>query len=236
MNGFIETLERLFTRDLQASTLEVIIFLLIIFGFFGLLVLLSRVQRRKEEEQIRRALEEKWERLCSKYGISDEERAFLEELARYLERPDKKYLLLAHGDVFHNALREYSAERRPDAELVKSIVNKTGIVERPGLLSPLPLQRRKHKRKKVRVTVKIAPIEEESPPKSATMLDISRGGCMTTNPDLFFQPGDDLRLSFTIQGKRYQGISGEVVRSSAGNRRLHIAFGHLKRSGGKESQ
>jgi hypothetical protein len=229
MERFAETLRSLFTRDLETSPLETALFLLIIFGFFGLLALFYRRQKRQEQERVDRALEEKWERLCRTYGISDEERAFLEELARHLQNPKKKYLLLAHGDVFHNALREYSVNNRPNAETVESIVKKTGIVERPELLSPLPVQRRKYGRKKVNITVKISPVERETPPKSATMLNISRGGCMTTNPGLHFTPGEDLRLSLTIQGKRYTGIPAEAVRTSAGGKRLHIAFGHMRR-------
>ncbi len=225
----METVERIFSHDLETTPVETAIFLFVIIGFFGLLVFFHRLQKKREQESIVRALEEKWERLCHTYNISGAERDFLEELAQYLEKPEKKYLLLAHGDVFHNTLREYSTQRRPDAEMIESIVKKTGIVKRADLFSPLPLQRRKHARKKVNVTVKLAPVEEESPPKSATMLNISRGGCMTTNPDFRFSPGDDLRLSFTIQGKRYTGIPGEVLRTSGGNKRLHIAFGHTKR-------
>lgn len=224
----METINRIFNYDLQTSPIETVIFLLLIIGFFGLLALLYRLQKKREQESIRRALDEKWERLCHTYNISGAEREFLEELAQYLEKPEKKYLLLAHGDVFHNSLREYSTHRRPDAEKIESIVKKTGIVKRPELFSPLPLQRRKHNRKKVNLNVKLAPVEQETSPKPGTMLNLSRGGCMTTNPNYQFSPGDDLRLSFTIQGKRYTGIPGEVLRTSGGNKRLHIAFGHTK--------
>jgi hypothetical protein len=229
MEGILDTIRALFTRDLATTTLETALFLFIIFGFFGVLILSYHIQKKREAQRVYRALEEKWERLCRTYKLNDRERAFLEELAEYLKKPEKKYLLLAQGDVFHNTLREYSARHRPDAEIVNSIVEKTGIVQRKDLLFPLPVQRRKNARKKVNITVEIAPVERERPPIQGTMLNISKGGCMTTNPGLRFQPGEDLRLTFTLQGRRYSGIPAEVIRTSSGEQRLHIAFGHVRK-------
>ena len=230
MNGFWQTLEELFRRDIGASTLEIIVFLIVVFGFFGLLVLAYHLRQRKERKRLQKIREDKWHSLCTKYDLSPEETEFLERLASHLHIPEKKYLLIADPNTFNHALREYSGKERPEAALVKSILKKTGMQQKEGVLTDISVQRRRSARIEVDITAYIAPAtEERNADMAVRMFDISRGGCRLENPDRKFSPGDDVKITFTYNAKKYTNIPAAVVKTSSGRKVLHLSFGHVRR-------
>jgi hypothetical protein len=229
MNLFWETVQNLFRRDLTASTVEIVLFLVIVFGFFGLLAIIYHVRQRKEHKRLARVREEKWNRLCRKYNLAQKEIDFLELLADSLEMPDKKYLLIADRNTFHHALEEYSKEERPEADLVQSIIDKTGMKKAESFITEVPLQRRGSKRVKVDTPALIAAIEEETAQTETRMHDLSRGGCRMENPGGRFSAGDDVKISFGYRNKKYRDIPAAVVRTSSNNGVLHLSFGHVKK-------
>ncbi len=226
MNDFWDTLREIFRRDIGASGLEVAVFLILVFGFFAFLVLYYHLRRKKENRRLEREREEKWRRLTEKYGLSEEEKSFLEKLAGLLDQPSKKYLLIADHHTFHHVLKKYGELNRVDGELLGSIIKKTGMRESEGIVSDIPVQRRKNKRMKVELKGRISPADGETE-KETMIFDLSRGGCRTNNPDGRFVRGNDVKISFTFNGKNYEKIPASVVRTSSGASVLHLSFGHV---------
>ena len=231
MNAFWETVQELFSYDLSASGIEIALFIMIIFGFFGFLVIVHQIRQKKEHKRLARVREEKWDQLCRKYDLSQQEIAFLEELAETLEIPEKRYLLIADRNTFHHALKEYSKDKRPDAELLRSFVDKTNMKKVESFMTEVPLQRRSSKRIKVDTPAWIAPIEEEAAHTETRMHDLSRGGCRTENPGGRFSVGDDVKITFGYKNKKYRDIPAAVVRTSSNGKVLHLSFGHVKGRG-----
>ncbi len=225
-----EILKDLFSRDLSTSTLETVIFLAVIFGFFGILVIANGMRRRKEKKRLVRLHREKWEELCGTYNLTEEEVSLLEEAAQYLKTPQKKYLLLTDYQVFRNAMTERADQGSADTELAESIFRKTGMTEHVQKTPPVQIQRRRSARRTVNISAKLAPIEHRTAHIEARMFNLSAGGCKIENPDRRFKAGDDVKVSFKLQNKEYRDIPSEVVRTGAGARTLHISFGHVKRS------
>lgn len=232
MNDFADIVKNLFRRDLNATPLEIVLFFLIVFGFFGLLGLLYRVHQKKERKRLEQIREDKWNRLCAKYELSDRERIFLEELAQHLEMPEKKYLLMVDYNTFHYALQEYSKKERPEASLVAGIIKKTGLKKAEEVIREIPVQRRKSARISVDIPALLSPAEGDKDAEhlDAKLFDLSKGGCRTTNPEGRFAAGDDVKISFTYKGKRYSEIPAAVVRTSGKRKVLHLSFGHVKKS------
>ncbi|MFO7850062.1 MAG: PilZ domain-containing protein [Spirochaetia bacterium] len=231
MNVIGDIIENMFRRSLDTNPIETALFLFIIFGFFGLLVLLYHVNKKKERKRLAQIREEKWERLCRKYNISDRERNFLEELAQHLEMPEKKYLLMVDYNTFHYTLQEYSKEERPDADLVTGIIKKTGMKKAEKVITEIPVQRRKSARISVNIPALLVPAEGKADPLEARIFDLSKGGCRTTNPEGRFAAGDDVKISFTYKEKKYNKIPAAVVRTSGKKKVLHLSFGHVKKRG-----
>lgn len=233
MNGFIDIVKNLFRRNLNATPLEIALFILIIFGFIALLTLLYRVNQKKERKRLEQIREEKWNRLCNKYALSDRERSFLEELAQHLEMPEKKYLLMADYNTFHYALQEYSKNERPDAALVSGIIKKTGMKKTEEVIREIPVQKRKFARISVNIPALLTPAEgdAEAEPLETKLFDLSKGGCRTTNPEKRFTAGDDVKITFTYKGKKYREIPAAVVRTSGKRKVVHLSFGHMKKRG-----
>ncbi|MDY7030049.1 MAG: PilZ domain-containing protein [Spirochaetota bacterium] len=229
MERTFEILKELFSRDLRTSTLETVIFLVVVFGFFGILVIANVMRRRKEKKRLSRLHREKWEELCAKYNLTEQEISFLEQAAQYLKSPEKKYLLLTDYQVFQNAMTELSEQEAADTELASSIIGKSGMTEHARKAPPVQIQRRKSARRTVNITAMLAPIEHRTAHVEARMFDLSAGGCKTENPDRRFKAGDDIKVTFKLQDKEYRDIPSEVVRTGAGARTLHISFGHVKR-------
>lgn len=222
-------MKELLRRDLSTTPLETALFLFIIFGFFGLLIILYKLRKKKERRHLEEVREDKWQQLCRKYNLSDEEKTFLEELAVHLKMPEKKYLLLADGKTFHHALQVYTEDKRPDSALVKSITKKTGMREAKSIITAIPTQRRRNARIKVDIDAFIGSIEKETAHMRVHMFDLSKGGCRTENPMHKFNFGDDVKITFTYKDKKYKDIPAEVVRTSSGRKILHLSFGPVHR-------
>lgn len=220
-------MREVFRRDIGASDLEVALFLIIVFGFFGFLVLYYHLRRRKEKKRFEQEREEKWRRFTEKYGLSEDEKSFLEKLAGLLEEPSKKYLLIADHRTFHHALKKYGELNRVDGELLGSIIKKTGMRKPGEIVGDIPVQRRKNKRMKVELKGRISPSDRESE-KEIMIIDLSRGGCRAENPGGRYVRGNDVRVSFTYNGKNYEKIPASVVRTSSGGSVIHLSFGHLR--------
>ena len=222
-----DILDILFTRDLATSPVETAIFLTVVFGFFLFLIVASIVRKKTEQRRTANFLRNKWDSLCRIYNLNEQERTFLEDVAAYLDNSDKKYLLLANYQAFHDALQAYSYENKIDKELLESITTKTKMGQTERLITELPLQRRKDKRRAVQITAFVAPIEHTTAHLPTRMYDISRGGCRLDNPDKRFMTGDDIKVTFTLKDKKFKDIPAEVVRTSSFGKVLHVAFGHV---------
>ncbi len=222
-----DILRTLFMRDLRTSPLETAIFLGVIFGFIAFLVIAGVLRKKSEQHKVSRFLENKWDSLCRIYELKDEEIALLEDIARYLDNPEKKYLLLANYQTFHDSLTAYARENEVDKELLDSITSKTKLGQTESLIEEMPVQRRRSRRRPVQITAYIAPIEHSQAHLAVRMHDLSRGGCRVDNPDKRFFQGDDVKVSFKIGDKNFQNVPGEVVRTSSFQKILHISFGHV---------
>lgn len=229
MEQATEILKELFTRDLRTSPLETAIFLFVVFGFFGALVAANIIKRKKERAQYLARLEQKWESLCEKLKLDKEEISFLSELAAYLRFPEKRYLLLLDYNVFHNSLEAYSQDHSVDQAMLKRVAVKLQLTPSERVSTQIPVQRRKSVRKAVNIKAMLAPIEQSTAHIPAQMMDLSAGGCKIENPDRRFNAGDDLKITFSYNGKEYKNIPCEVVRTGAGSRSLHLSFGHVRR-------
>ena len=222
-----EILRILFTRDLRTSPIETALFLGVVFGFFAFLVVAGVLRKKSEQRKARRFLTDKWDSLCRIYELSDEEIALLEDISRYLKNPDKKYLLLANYQAFHDSLNAYARENEVDKELLDGITKKTKMGQTENLIAEMPVQRRRSRRKSVNISAYIAPIEHREAHIKVQMYDLSRGGCKIENPEKRFFQGDDLKVSFKIGEKSFHNIPREVVRTSSFQKILHVSFGHV---------
>jgi len=230
MEKTFEVIRELFVRDLRTTPLETALFLIVVFGFFGLLVLANILRRRKEKKQLSRLHREKWEKLKEKHHLTVEESGLLEKLSVFLKNPEKKYLLISDYQVFQNALSEYGSRNEADGELVGSILTKTDMHTVSGFRQGEQLKRRKSTRHKVQIPAKIAPAEHTTAHIETRMFNLSAGGCKTDNPGQRFHAGDDIKISFLLKGKAYTDVPGEVVRTGPGSKTLHISFGHVKKT------
>ena len=231
MERVIELVRELFVRDLKTSPLETAIFLTVVFGFFLLLVAANVVKRKKEQHEYLKLLQQKWDHFCKKFGLEAEEIEFAERLSRFLRFPEKKYLLLWDYSLLHQAAEKMAEQEQVNSTLLKSIEKKCALSpsKQPSWERDIPegLQRRKSPRKKVNIPVSLVDREDRNTHGNARIMDISTGGCRTSNPGGLFKAGDDLVLSFRYGKKDYRLVPGEVVRTSAKTKVLHIAFGHL---------
>lgn len=228
MEKIVEIIRELFTRDLSTSPLETTIFLSVVFGFFALLIIANIARRKKERRLYLRRIEDKWDDLCEKHELTDEEKDYLEQVAQYLNNPEKKYLLLSNYTVLKNTVEAFNGENDAQQAIYDTLLEKTGLEEKQLMDRKIPLQRRKNVRRQVDIDAKLAPIEHTTAHIEAKMLDLSSGGCKIENPGGRFKIGDDLKITFTFKGKTYRDIPCEVVRTGAGQRSLHISFGHGK--------
>ena len=229
MEKTFDFIKELFSRDLSTSPLETAIFLFVIFGFFGLLIIANIMRRRKEKKRLSRLHLEKWNQLCEKYNLTEQEIALLEKAAQFLNSPEKKYLLLSDYQVFKNAMHEYAEKGVLDTTLIDSILKKTNMKAPVQKVPSFEVQRRKSKRRKVNITAKIAPIEHTTAHIDVKMFNLSSGGCKVENPDQRFTVGDDLKVSFRLNEKEYKDIPAEVVRTGPGSKTLNVSFGHVKK-------
>ncbi|GEM_PF-3207722 len=228
-----EIIQMLFIRDLETSPLETAIFLIVVFGFFAFLIITGALRKKREQLKTKKFLSDKWDSLCRIYELDEEEQNLLEDISGYLKNPEKKYLLLVNYQSFHDSLNAYAREHSVDKEVLDRITAKTKMGRTESLITEMPAQRRKNKRKSVDMPVYVAPIEHSQAHIEARMYDLSRGGCKIENPGKRFFQGDDIKISFKLGEKEFKNIPAEVVRTSSFAKVLHVSFGHVQVKEGK---
>lgn len=125
-------------------------------------------------------------------------------------------------NIFNRSLANNPAETAAFFILIISFFG--GLVPVSEQMKGIVTHRRKNIRKHLDIEAEICPIEYIVANRKARMFDISPGGCMIENTDKRFKPGDDLKLSFTLQKKIYRDIPAEVVRVGSANTILHLKF------------
>ena len=223
MEQLREILYNIFNRSLANNPAETVTFFIFIIGFFGGLVLINIYRTRKIKRKQLKAMENKWNVLCRRFELTNEEAHFIEDLSAHLQAPEKKYLLLINPHLFTNCLKHYSKEHDTD-NMEELIIRKTGLVPVSEQMKGIVTHRRKNIRKHIDIEAEICPIEYVVANRKTRMFDISHGGCMVENTDKRFKPGDDLKLSFTLEKKTYRDVPAEVVRVSSANKILHLKF------------
>lgn len=226
----VEDILRVWTTfDVNTSPSEIAVFFGILIGFFAILIIAWIVRKKSEQRRVSKALINKWDTLCRIYELTDKEIALLKDISRYLRNPEKKYLLLANYQAFHDTLTAYARENKIDSKLLDSITDKTKMGQTQKLISEMPPQRRRNRRKPVEISAYVAPIDHYKARIRTKMYDVSRGGCRIENPGRHFHQGDDIKISFKIGKKNFENIPGEIVRTGSFGRVLHVSFGHVSR-------
>ena len=183
----VEDILRMWTSfDVQTSSADIAIFLGILLGFFLILITAEVLRRRREQRRVSKALTNKWDTLCRIYELTDEEIALLKDISRYLKNPEKKYLLLANYQAFHDSLAAYGRENKIDTQLLDSITSKTKMGQTEKLVSEMPPQRRRSRRKPVHSPAYVAAIDHYKARIQTNIYDVSRGGCKIENPRKLF--------------------------------------------------
>ena len=213
----------IFNRSLANNPAETAAFFILLTGFFGSLVLINIYHTRKIKRKQIKAMENKWNVLCRRFELTDEEADFIKDLSAHMQIPEKKYLLLVNPHLFTNCLKHYSGKLDPGS-MEEAIIRKTGLVPVSEQMKGIVSHRRKNSRKHIDIEAEICPIEYVVANRKTRMFDISPGGCMVENTDKRFKPGDDLKLSFTLEKKTYRDIPAEVIRVSSANTILHLKF------------
>ena len=213
----------IFNRSLSNNPAETAAFFILLTGFFGSLVLINIYRTRKIKRKQIKSMENKWNVLCRRFELTNDEADFIEDLSSHMQTPEKKYLLLVNPHLFTNCLKHYSGEL--DAgNMEEAIIRKTGLIPVSEQMKGIVTHRRKNYRKHIDIEAEICPIEYVVANRKTRMFDISHGGCMVENTDKRFKPGDDLKLSFTLEKKTYRDVPAEVVRVSSANKILHLKF------------
>ncbi len=223
MEQFRDIIYKIFNRSLANNPAETAAFFIFIIGFFGSLVLINIYRTRKAKKKQNKAMENKWNTLCRRFELTEEEADFIEELSTHMQNPIKKYLLLINPHLFTNCLKHYSGEQSA-GRMEEAIIRKTGLIPVSEQMKGIVTHRRKNSRQYIDIEAEICPIEYVVSNRKTHMLDISQGGCKVKNTDNRFKSGDDLKLSFTLQEKTYRDIPAEVVRVGSANKILHLKF------------
>ena len=223
MEQLRDIIYNIFNRSLANNPAETAAFFILLTGFFGSLVLINIYRTRKMKRKQIKAMENKWNALCRRFELTVEEADFIEDLSAHMQTPEKKYLLLINPHLFTNCLKHHSKEN-DTGNMEEAIIRKTGLIPVSEQMKGIITHRRKTIRKHIDIEAEICPIEYVVANRKTRMFDISHGGCMVENTDKRFKPGDDLKLSFTLEAKTYRDIPAEVVRVSSVNKILHLKF------------
>ncbi len=223
MEQLRDIIYNIFNRSLASNPAETAAFFILLIGFFGGLVLINVYRTRKIKRKQFKAMKTKWNVLCKRFDLTDKEADFIEDLSAHMQTPEKKYLLLVNPHLFTNCLKHYSG-KLDTGNMEEAIIRKTGLVPVSEQMKGIVSHRRKNSRKHIDIEAEICPIEYVVANRRTRMFDISNEGCMVENTDKRFKPGDDLKLSFTLQEKTYRDIPAEVVRVSSANKILHLKF------------
>lgn len=223
-------LRQVFYRTSGPNPLKVTVWFLLVSLIIGTLALLNARQKKKARQLQLARYDRNWKDLCEKHELSEEEKQFLEAAAaQFLKVPEKKYLLLVNHQIFKACTTRYVRANDGKGErLIHSIIRKADMVPGFRKLDNIEFQRRKTHRYNVQLPCHIGMVSNDLPKIPAIILDISSGGCLMMNPNGRFKAGDDILLAFELNGKKYEALHGEVIRTSRGDQRLHISFGHTK--------
>ena len=89
-----------FLEGFSPSSVEIVLFVLLVIAFFGGLVWFAAVSRRREERRQIAAAERRYEQLVDSMGLSPSGRATVERLTGYLRDRREKHLLLQNHTVY----------------------------------------------------------------------------------------------------------------------------------------
>ena len=89
------------------------------------------------------------------------------------------------------------------------------------------LQRRKFYRKKLKLPVYVKPSGSHERPVHSTFIDLGGGGASLNNIGRYFQPKDRIDLSFSTSGESQFKLKAVILRVSADDQILHVAFGYI---------
>ena len=217
----------IYQRSLSSSPLKVVIFFALILLFLLLLIYANRRRKIREQRLLNQAYREKWDYYTRRYEINSEEAEFLEKLARELKNPAKKYALLVDKHIFNAALKRHLSREPGGEEIARSIMLKAGLKPVSEEMKGIAVQRRRERRKSVDIEARVEGLEPGSRPYRARIYDVSSRGAAAENPEKVFSAGEDIRVSFDFNQKRYKNIPAEVVRLSTGGTRMHLSFEHL---------
>ena len=233
MEQFVKIVRQIFLQSVSSNPAETVAFFFFIVLFVGGLFGLNARRKKREKEHLRKSLDEKWEHLCKKYELTEEEIEFLLKLAQYLKAPEKKYLLLVNIHVFNSCLHWYTLEHGTEEQISRTILFKTDMRPISGHmkdhLKGIAVQRREKVRKKVDILARVAHVDHREHEYKARIHDIGSGGASIENPDKLFHTGNDLKISFTLHDKEYHDIPAEVVRVSSSGRMIHVSFAHFRK-------
>ena len=215
---------QIFYRSLGTSPLELVIFFTLLVLFVLWLVIANRRRISNERQRLSEVYEKKWQIYCRKYEITHDEAHLLEELSKYLDTPEQKYVLLVNNHLFDSCLRHHLRKGGGGEELARNILLKAGLKPVSEELKGITFMRRSKKRKKVDIQATLTGLIPGSSGVSARMYDLSSRGAAVENPEGGFNAGDDVRLSFSYGELTYTNITAEVLRVSDEGQRLHLLF------------
>jgi hypothetical protein len=119
-----------FYRGFAAGPLEIIILALVLLLFvLGLVLLYVRLSRREERERRERAAET-FEHLAEEKRLTPSERQTLEVLARFLNAPEKKYMLMRNQSMYNACAESATEDELVSEREVAALRVKLGFVSR----------------------------------------------------------------------------------------------------------
>jgi hypothetical protein len=94
-----------FLSGFTPSATEIILVGVLLLALIVGLVIYSTVRRRRERRRVERSAEQTFQVLVRRHNLTEDEQELLRDVARHLERPEKKHMLLKNQAVFDNAAR-----------------------------------------------------------------------------------------------------------------------------------
>ncbi len=139
LSSFFESVSSGFVQ----SPLEILIVILLLIGFFGFLLLMYRIQKKRAKRKLFKQSQEKFERLVKKFDINPSEQALIRKLADFLKKPEKEYLLLLNQATFNSSVNKLKAKEELPAVAVTGLRLKLGFSaqdpeKRPSSSAELP--------------------------------------------------------------------------------------------------
>ncbi|MQY76228.1 MAG: hypothetical protein GH155_01195 [Spirochaeta sp.] len=94
----------------QQSPLEILLSLALLLLFIGFLIFMYRLQKKRLRETRNRRYLQLYEAAMAKLDLNPSELQLLEQLAHYLKKPERKYLLLVNHSTFNACVNRMCGE------------------------------------------------------------------------------------------------------------------------------